>query len=208
MNHASIDIRCRSVGRAGSLGPGSCSRRGWRRRSRACTNECARWRSDQRARCGITRAVWMLQRNAQCVLPGLSSPTTPISCAATGPKALALHKAGDEVVIFTRNGHDHTGRFPVIRDSLLSLPARSAIIDAEIVVCDSDGKPDFSALMDGLAGSRSRRQRGVRRTAIASNYSRGAESGLSSVAHHFRLRPLCHCLARTRGQRRHLPNPS
>ena len=57
-----------------------------------------------------------------------------------------LHKAGDEVAIFTRKGHDYTKRFPAIRDSLLALPAKSAIIDAEIVVCDSDGKPDFKAL--------------------------------------------------------------
>ena len=54
-----------------------------------------------------------------------------------------LHKLGDEVVIFTRNGHDYTRRVPAIRDSMLSLPVRSAIIDAEIVVCDGDGKPDF-----------------------------------------------------------------
>jgi bifunctional non-homologous end joining protein LigD len=60
-----------------------------------------------------------------------------------------LHKRGDEVTIFSRNGHDYTRRFPGIRDSLISLPARSAIIDAEIVVCDSDGKPDFQALMQG-----------------------------------------------------------
>ena len=64
-----------------------------------------------------------------------------------------LHKFGDEVVIFTRDGHDFTGRFPTIRDSMLSLPARSAIIDAEIVVCDGDGKPDFEALMFGKAGT-------------------------------------------------------
>jgi bifunctional non-homologous end joining protein LigD len=63
-----------------------------------------------------------------------------------------LHKAGDEVMIFTRNGHDYTSRFPAIRDNLLSLPVRSAILDAEIVVCDSDGKPDFKALMEGRAG--------------------------------------------------------
>jgi bifunctional non-homologous end joining protein LigD len=63
-----------------------------------------------------------------------------------------LHKADDEVAIFTRKGHDYTKRFPAIRDSLLSLPARSAIMDAEIVVCDSDGKPDFNALMEGTAG--------------------------------------------------------
>ena len=63
-----------------------------------------------------------------------------------------LHKAGDEVAIFTRYGHDYTMRFLIIRDSVLALPARSAIIDAEIVVCDDDGKPDFRALMEGKPG--------------------------------------------------------
>jgi bifunctional non-homologous end joining protein LigD len=60
-----------------------------------------------------------------------------------------LHKHGDEVTIYSRNGHDYTRRFPAIRDSLVSLPGRSAIIDAEIVVCASDGKPDFRALIKG-----------------------------------------------------------
>ena len=60
-----------------------------------------------------------------------------------------LHKLGDEVVIFTRTGVDYTARFPAIRDSLQSLPVRSAIIDAEIVICGGDGKPDFKALMEG-----------------------------------------------------------
>jgi bifunctional non-homologous end joining protein LigD len=59
-----------------------------------------------------------------------------------------LHKAGDEVAIFTRRGNDYTRRFPAIRDSLIALPTHSAIIDAEIVICDSDGKPDFNALME------------------------------------------------------------
>ena len=63
-----------------------------------------------------------------------------------------LHKCGGEVVIFTRNGHDYTRRFPAIRDSMLSLPVRSAIIDAEIVVCHGDGKPDFQGLMGGGDG--------------------------------------------------------
>jgi bifunctional non-homologous end joining protein LigD len=59
-----------------------------------------------------------------------------------------LHKSGDDIVIFSRNGADYTRRFRAVRDSMLSLPVRSAIIDAEIVVCDSDGKPDFSAVME------------------------------------------------------------
>lgn len=60
-----------------------------------------------------------------------------------------LHKSGDDVAIFTRRGNDYTKRFRVIRDSLLTLPAHSAIIDAEIVICDGDWKPDFNALMEG-----------------------------------------------------------
>ena len=62
---------------------------------------------------------------------------------------MQLHKAGDRVVVFSRNGVDMTKRFAMIRDRMLSLPAESAIIDAELVACDGDGKPDFSALMDG-----------------------------------------------------------
>ena len=63
-----------------------------------------------------------------------------------------LDAACDEVTIYTRKGNDYTGRFPLLRNTLTALPARSAIIDAEIVVCDSDGKPDFKALMDGTPG--------------------------------------------------------
>jgi bifunctional non-homologous end joining protein LigD len=62
---------------------------------------------------------------------------------------MQFHKAGGRVVIFSRNGVDMTGRFTVVRDKVLSLPATSAIIDAELVACDSDGKPDFEALMGG-----------------------------------------------------------
>jgi bifunctional non-homologous end joining protein LigD len=53
-----------------------------------------------------------------------------------------LHKHGDEVVVFSRNGKDFAKRFLAIRDSVLS----PAAIDGE-VVCDNDGKPDFGALM-------------------------------------------------------------
>jgi bifunctional non-homologous end joining protein LigD len=60
-----------------------------------------------------------------------------------------LHKSGDDVVIFSRNAKDLTSRFPAIHDSIDALPARSVIIDAEIVANDANGKPDFSALMSG-----------------------------------------------------------
>ena len=62
---------------------------------------------------------------------------------------MQLHKAGDRVVVFSRNGVDMTKRFAIVRDKVLSLPAASIIIDAELVACDSDGQPDFNALMKG-----------------------------------------------------------
>ena len=60
-----------------------------------------------------------------------------------------LHKAGDDVVVFSKTGADFTKRFRSIAAGVGALPARSAIIDAEIVVCDDDDRPSFGALMAG-----------------------------------------------------------
>lgn len=60
-----------------------------------------------------------------------------------------LSKAGDDVVVFSRNGKDITSRFRAIAHSLRVLPAKAAIIDCELVACDSDGMPSFAALMAG-----------------------------------------------------------
>ena len=40
-----------------------------------------------------------------------------------------IHKAGKDVVIFSRNGREFTDRFPDIRDGVLTLPCRSVVID-------------------------------------------------------------------------------
>jgi bifunctional non-homologous end joining protein LigD len=53
---------------------------------------------------------------------------------------MQLHKVGDRVVVFSRNGVDMTKRFAMIRDKALRLPAASAIIDAELVACEHDDK--------------------------------------------------------------------
>jgi hypothetical protein len=53
-------------------------------------------------------------------------------------------KAG--VRLFTRNGHDWTGRFPLIERAALSLKAASCLIDGEAVACDDDGLPVFDRL--------------------------------------------------------------
>ena len=67
---------------------------------------------------------------------------------------IQLHKAGGEVCLYSRKDKNITDRFISIRDAVLCLPARSAVIDGELVAGDTDGKPDFFALMhrrtDGL----------------------------------------------------------
>ena len=57
-----------------------------------------------------------------------------------------LH-TGSEPVIYSRNGSDFTKRFRSLVPHLEALPP--AIIDAELVACDGNDKPDFRALMFG-----------------------------------------------------------
>ena len=57
---------------------------------------------------------------------------------------LQIHKSGDSVKLYSRRGVDMAKRFPDLRDACLYLP--DAVVDAELVACDTDGKPDFVAL--------------------------------------------------------------
>jgi ATP-dependent DNA ligase len=50
------------------------------------------------------------------------------------------------VRLFTRNGHDWSGRFPLIAGAAGALRARSFLIDGEAVACDGDGLPVFDRL--------------------------------------------------------------
>jgi bifunctional non-homologous end joining protein LigD len=50
------------------------------------------------------------------------------------------------VRLLTRNGHDWTGRFPLIAGAAGGLRARSFLIDGEAVACDGDGLPVFDRL--------------------------------------------------------------
>jgi bifunctional non-homologous end joining protein LigD len=56
------------------------------------------------------------------------------------------HKVGSRVVLFSRNGHDFTERFASMARLLRELPARSAVLDGEIVAKDPDGRPNFARL--------------------------------------------------------------
>jgi bifunctional non-homologous end joining protein LigD len=57
-----------------------------------------------------------------------------------------VRRDGAGVRLFTRNGHDWTGRFPLIARAALSLKAASCLIDGEAVACDDNGVPIFDKL--------------------------------------------------------------
>jgi ATP dependent DNA ligase domain len=44
------------------------------------------------------------------------------------------------VFVFSRNGHDFTERFATIAQELRELPAKTAVLDGEIVASDVDGR--------------------------------------------------------------------
>jgi len=56
------------------------------------------------------------------------------------------HKAGSRIVIYSRNGHDFTERFPSIAQLLHELPAKAAVLDGEVVAGNADGCPNFARL--------------------------------------------------------------
>ena len=57
---------------------------------------------------------------------------------------LQIYKSDDRVKLYSRRGIDMARRFPDLRDACIYL--RESVIDAELVACDTDGKPDFMAL--------------------------------------------------------------
>ncbi|WP_024340957.1 RNA ligase family protein [Bradyrhizobium japonicum] len=59
---------------------------------------------------------------------------------------LRVERAGDRVRLFTRNGHDWTGRFPWIVEASRKNRQSHFILDGEAVVLGVDGVSDFNAL--------------------------------------------------------------
>lgn len=57
---------------------------------------------------------------------------------------------GRSVHIFTRNGHDWTSKFAPVAEAASRLPALTAIIYREMIVTDTAGKPDFTALRSAI----------------------------------------------------------
>ncbi len=91
-------------------------------------------------------------RLMQPVLPMLSQSATDTDAAlaALGTAAfewkidgarVQVHKAGDEVRVYTRNLNDVTPRVPEIVAAVRASPCRNLILDGEAIALRADGKP-------------------------------------------------------------------
>ena len=59
---------------------------------------------------------------------------------------LIVQKDGQRVRLFTRNGHEWSGRFPLIAEAVLRNRNSSFVLDGEAVLLGVDGISDFNGL--------------------------------------------------------------
>jgi bifunctional non-homologous end joining protein LigD len=59
---------------------------------------------------------------------------------------LIVQRDGKRVRLFTRNGHNWSGRFPLITEAALRNRNSSFVIDGEAVLLGVDGRSDFNGL--------------------------------------------------------------
>ncbi len=62
-----------------------------------------------------------------------------------GYRCIAI-KHGDNIRLLSRKGNNLNGEFPAIVDAMKALPVHTAVIDAEIVALDPNGRPSFQML--------------------------------------------------------------
>ena len=59
---------------------------------------------------------------------------------------LIVQREGKRVRLWTRNGYDWSGRFPLITEAALRIKAERFVIDGEAVLLGVDGVSDFAGL--------------------------------------------------------------
>ena len=59
---------------------------------------------------------------------------------------LIVQRDGERVRLFTRNGHDWSGRYPLITEAALRIRSTSFVLDGEAVLLGVDGVSDFNGL--------------------------------------------------------------
>jgi ATP-dependent DNA ligase I len=65
-----------------------------------------------------------------------------------------LHKDGDKVRVFTRTLDDITARVPEAVETVLALPAATAVLDGELIALQPDGRPHPFQITAGRLGSK------------------------------------------------------
>jgi ATP-dependent DNA ligase I len=65
-----------------------------------------------------------------------------------------LHKDGDQVRVFTRTLDDITARVPEAVETVLALPAGTAVLDGELIALSDDGRPHPFQITAGRLGSK------------------------------------------------------
>lgn len=63
---------------------------------------------------------------------------------------LLARVASGEAHLFTRNGHDWTGKMPALAKAVAGLALQSGWIDGEVVMLGEHGRPDFQALQNAF----------------------------------------------------------
>jgi len=69
---------------------------------------------------------------------------------------LLVRVDGDDIRLFTRNGHDWTDKLVVLADTVRGLKLPSAWLDGEIVVMGKTGVPDFNLLQNSIDNGRTK----------------------------------------------------
>jgi DNA ligase 1 len=79
-----------------------------------------------------------------------TAPDVGAALEKTGPAAVEykldgarvqIHRDGDEVAVFTRTLDDVTAHVPEAVEAALALPARTAVLDGEVIALREDGRP-------------------------------------------------------------------
>ena len=72
------------------------------------------------------------------------------------------HRRGDDVTLYTRNLNDITARLPEVVAAVRALPARSVVLDGEVLVVGADGRPVMFQDTAGRVGAEGERAESVR----------------------------------------------
>ena len=99
----------------------------------------------------------MLAATATDVTAALAGAACSVEWKLDGARVQA-HRDGDEVRLYTRNLNDITARLPEVAALVRGLPARSLVLDGEVLGVDDDGRPEaFQDTMSSFGADAVRR---------------------------------------------------